>query len=155
VIVVPNTAQLIEAVAAGLERDVAPELRDPPAKLAMGMALQVLRTIAVRSTSEIAWMHEEAVAIEAVAQRMVAEIPDGNGALSSALDEYIANRSSSLHLEDLQASYALASEVLSCATELAYGLGTVEHRGAVHRLFEQRVTHENAITGGYEAVGRT
>jgi hypothetical protein len=155
VIVVPNTAKVIEAIIDGLDTTVAPELIEPPAQLAMGMALQVLRTIAVRSANEIAWMQEESVAIEALARRMLVDIPDENAALSGALDEYVANTASSLHLGDAQARYERASEVLSCATELAYARGAAEHRAAVHRLFEQRLAHENSITGGSEAVGRS
>ena len=151
----PTTPAVLETIADGMASVVVPEVTEPAAQLAMGMALQVLRTAAMRSGNELAWMREEANAIEDVAKRLLAEVEGGGTALAAALDVYTAQRTDSLYLADARADYERASEVLSCAAELAYSAGTSEHRMAVHRLFEQRMAHENAITGGYQAVGRT
>jgi hypothetical protein len=155
VIVRPGTPEVIHAVIAGIETSLAPDLAGAPAQLAAGMAVQVLRTAAVRSGNEVAWMREEANAIEHQARRLIDEIPHGHDALASALQEYVANRTDRLYLADALVDYELVSEVLSCAAELAYVAGSDEHRCAVHRLFEQRLVHENVTTGGYQAVGRT
>jgi hypothetical protein len=155
VIVVPATPQVIEAVAAGLDRDVASELREPPAQLALGMALQVLRAVAVRSANELVWMHEEGAAIETIARRLLDELPNGGSGLRTALEAYVAGSGDERGLDGAVERYQLASEVLSCATELVYTAGNEQQRAMVHRLFEQRLAHENAITGGYQAVGRS
>jgi phosphopantothenoylcysteine synthetase/decarboxylase len=155
VIVFPATPQVIEAVAAGLERDVASEPHEPPAQLAMGMALQVLRAVAVRTANEREWMHQESAAIEELAGRLLDELPDGGAGLRTALDAYLAGAGEERCLDAAVDNYQRASEVLSCATELVYLAGSAQQRAAVHRLFEQRLAHENAITGGYKAVGRS
>lgn len=154
-IVQPNTSNVLDTLATGLDSSVTPNVTEAPAQLALGMALQVLRTAAARSASELAWMREEASAIEDLARRLIEELPHESTGLSAAFDCYIAGRTYSLNLVDAQSDYERASEVLSCAAELAYTAGGSEQKAAVHRLFEQRLAHENAITGGYQAVGRT
>jgi hypothetical protein len=155
VIVQPSTPRIVETIIEGLESSVVPEVHEAPAQLAIGMALQVLRTTAMRSGNEVAWMREECDAVEALATHLIADLPVHSGALRTALDAYTRQKTGSLYLAIAQLDYERAGEVLSCAAELAYAHGGDEHRVAIHRLFEQRLAHENAITGGYQAVGRS
>jgi hypothetical protein len=150
----PTTAQLIDATCVELETKVAPAVTDQAVKVVLDMAVAVLRSASVRCANELAWMREEADSIEEVARRLIAELR-GSAALADALRAYTDDRTDSRYLHDAIADYGRVSEVLSRAAEAAYAAGDAEHRAAVMRLFQHRMAHENAITGGFEAVGRT
>ncbi|MDT3446903.1 MULTISPECIES: hypothetical protein [unclassified Pseudofrankia] len=149
----PTTARLIEVACDELEAKVRPAVTEQVAEIALAMAISVLRSAAVRAADELAWMREEAEAIEAVARLLVGRLPDA-GALADALRSYQAAKGSSVSVVDAYADYARAGEVLSRAAEAAFEHGDAECRREVHRLFEQRRHHENAVTGGFNAVGR-
>jgi hypothetical protein len=151
----PTTPQLIDAACVELETKVAPAIVDGTVRVVLDMAVAVLRTAAVRSAIELAWMREEADAIQELSARFIDELPDGSvSALADALRAYSDAKSSSLYLADVQADYGRASEVLSCAAELAYADGDPQRKAAITRLFDQRMAHENAVTGVFQAVGR-
>ena len=118
------------------------------------MATAVLRGAAVRSANELAWMKEEADAIEQAADGLVGSLPD-SGALAEALEDYRAMRSGSLYLQDALDDYARASEVLSRAVEAAYADGNPERKAEVQALMTQRMANENGVIGVFEAAGRT
>jgi hypothetical protein len=149
----PTTQQLIDAICIELVDKVAPVIEDPAVNVQLEMAITVLRTTAVRSGSEIAWMQEERDAIEAAARSMLDALPDASR-VAAALDDYTSNATSSLYLEDAQADYARASEVLSCLIEAAYESGNDEHIAAVDRLMDQRHANQQAVTGQFMAAGR-
>ena len=65
------------------------------------------------------------------------------------------NKTNSLKLDDAQADYARASEVLSCAVEAAYDVGDADQIAAVGRLMDQRHANQQSVTGQFMAVGRT
>jgi hypothetical protein len=117
------------------------------------MALGVLKGVGVRSANELAWMREEADAIEAVARRLVVELPDATD-LGEALDAYLDVKGDSRYLARAQQEYELAGEVLSRAIEAAYTDGDVERKAAVRALVDQRMANELAIVGQYVGVGR-
>jgi len=150
----PTTPQLIEAVCAELETKVAPAITESTAQVALAMATAVLRGAAVRSANELAWMREEADAIEQVADDLVGSLP-GSEALAEALEDYRAQRSDSLYLEDALDDYARASEVLSRAVEAAFADGNPERKAEVEALMTQRMANENGVIGVFEAAGRT
>ena len=150
----PTTSQLIDAVRAELASKVAPELTDGTTKVVLDMALAVLQGASVRSANEVAWMREEADAIEQLAAQLVGELPQATG-LAEALRAYTEAKTGSLYLADLQADYGRASEVLSCAAEAVYADGDAGRKAAVQALFDERMAHENAVIGAFEAVGRT
>ena len=81
------------------------------------------------------------------------EMPEADG-LSAALaaDDGGAR---SLYIDEAQADYTLISEVLSCATDAAFGSGDTGRIAAVEELLQQRIANENAVTGTFLAVGRT
>lgn len=150
----PTTPQLIEAVCVELETKVMPAITENTAQVALAMATAVLRGAAVRSANELAWMKEEADAIEQVADGLVGSLPD-TGALAEALEDYRANRSDSLYLQEALDDYARASEVLSRAVEAAYADGDPARKAEVQALMDQRMANENGVIGVFEAAGRT
>ena len=149
----PTTQQLIDAICIELESKVAPAVSDPVVQIQLEMALAVLKTTAARSGSELAWMQEERDAIEQTARQMLDSTPDPEP-LREALQAYTDGLTNSLYLEDAQADYARASEVLSRAIEAAYESGDAEHVAAVGRLMDQRHANQQAVTGQFMAAGR-
>ena len=104
----PTTDHAINGVLSVLDEQVLPTITDEPARVAVQMMQQILRGAAVRAAHEIAWMHEEIAAIRDVAARA----GDAAG-LTEALAALDALDGESLHLEDVQARYDAAGEVLS------------------------------------------
>ena len=149
----PSTQQLIDAICVELASKVAPAVTDPVVQVQLEMALAVLKTAAMRSGSELAWMQEERDAIEQTARQMLDSFPDAT-ALRQALQTYTDGLTNSLYLADAQADYARASEVLSCAVEAAYESGDAEQIAAVIGLMDQRHAHQQAVTGVFMAAGR-
>ena len=126
----PTTQQLIDAICIELNDKVAPAVTDPTVQVQLEMAIAVLKTAAVRSAKELAWMQEERDAIEQTARQLLDAIPDAKP-LQEALQAYTDGLTNSLYLDEAQADYARASEVLSCAIEAAYESGDAEHIAAV------------------------
>jgi hypothetical protein len=149
----PTTQQLIDAVCIELGAKVAPALTDPTAKLVLDMAMAVLKGVGVRSANELAWMREEADAIEAVARQFVTELPDAHQ-LEETLQAYLDLKSDSRYLAQAEEEYESAGEVLSRAVEAAYADGDPNRKQAVRALIDQRMTNEFAIIGQYVGVGR-
>jgi hypothetical protein len=150
----PSTQTLIDAVCIELNDKVAPAINDPMIKVQLEMAIAVLKTAAVRSAKELAWMQEEREAIEQTARQVLEAHPD-NKPLQKALEAYTDGLTNSLYLDDAQADYARASEVLSCAIEAAYESHDAEQIAAVGRLMDQRHANQQAVTGQFIAAGRT
>jgi hypothetical protein len=149
----PTTQQLIDAICTELGSKVGPAITDPVIQIQLEMALSVLQTAAVRSGNELAWMHEEREAIERTARQMLDALPDA-APLREALQAYTDGLTNSLYLQEAQADYARASEVLSCAVEAAYESGEAEHIDAVGRLMDQRHANQQSVTGQFMAAGR-
>jgi hypothetical protein len=149
----PTTEQLISSVCAELTSKVAPTIQDPTVKIQLDMAISILQTAAVRAGRELAWMKEERDAIEGAAVAMAAALSD-SADLQAALDAYSSGRTDSLVLEEAQADYALATEVLSCAIEAAYASGDETHINTVLRLMDQRHDNQQTVTGQFMAIGR-
>lgn len=149
----PTTQQLIDAICVELSSKVAPAVADPVVKIQLEMALAVLQTAAVRSGNEVAWMEEERDAIEQTARQLLDVVPDAE-ALQAALRAYTDGVTNSRYLNDAQADYTRASEVLSCAIEAAYESGDAEHIAAIGRLMDQRHANQQAVTGQFLAAGR-
>jgi hypothetical protein len=150
----PTTKQLIDAICIELADKVAPAINDPTVRIQLDMAISVLQTTAMRCANELAWMQEEREAIEATAGQLVAALPNDDG-LVKALSAYVDAKTASLYLDDAQADYARASEVLSCAIEAAYASGDPDHIAAVGRLVDQRHANQQTVTGQFMALGRT
>ena len=150
----PTTQQLISGVCAELSSKVAPAVTDPVVAIQLEMAIAVLQTAAARSGNELAWMSEERAAIEGTAGRLIEARPEAT-ALRDAMQAYTDGLTNSLYLDDAQADYARASEVLSCAVEAAYESDDADHIAAVMALMDQRHANQQAVTGQFVAAGRT
>lgn len=150
----PTTAQLIEATRHDLRTKVAPFVTDPPARVALDMCILVLGTALERSKHELAWMLDEADAIERLSRRFVERFPDAKP-LADGLGDYDQGRTGRRGIAEVNGDYERASELLSRAAEAAYEAGDEESIREVMALFEQRRERQNAASGGYEAVGRS
>lgn len=145
----PTTDHAISGVLSTLEQQVLPTINDEPARVAVQMMQQILRGAAVRAGHEIAWMHEEIAAIRDVAARAGddARVTDAVAVLDD-LD------GGSLHLEDVQARYDAAGEVLSRCVEAAYAAGDAEAVERARAVLQLRSAHEMEIIGQLDLVGR-
>ena len=132
----PTTEQILRGIVDELHATVAPALPDGPAKVAVGMMAQLLLGCAVRAAHEIAWIHEEIAAIEAV----VGVQPEAHG--------------ESLHLDDVVRRYHAASEALAEAIDAAYVAGDRARAEVLRQLLEARNAHEMQIVGALDLVGR-
>ena len=149
----PTTQQLIDAVCTELHTKVAPALTDATAKLVLDMAMGVLKGVGVRSANELAWMREEADAIEGVARRLVVELPDATDLAGSP--PVVPGPQERQPLPGPgRGGIRAAGEVLSRAVEAAYADGDAERKAAVRALVDQRMANELAIVGQYVGVGR-
>jgi hypothetical protein len=131
----PTTEQVLLGVIEHLDEIIAPELQTDGARNSLGMISQILRGCATRSAHEIAWMHEEIAAIAAAT---------GRDAVASA----------SLHLDDVCAAYSVVSGTLSDAIDAAYAAGDTARATSLRELLKTRSTHEMAIVGALDLVGR-
>jgi hypothetical protein len=151
----PSTAQLIRTVRRELLDTVVPGVSDEKLRVSIEMMAQVLLTAANRSEFELAWMREEAAAIERTAE-VVLDAHPGAGAAAAALDAYRRQRRDSYRYDDVQADYDRAGEVLSSLAETVLRAGDSPVRQVVEDLMAQRLDHEVEIMGGeFRAVGRT
>lgn len=132
----PTTAQLIDAARAELAARVAPHVSDPQARVALDMSLAVLGTASARSAYELAWMDEEVREIE-------------------ALTGASAGPATGATIEDAHARYERGSELLAGTAEDAFASADAAAIGRVTELFAKRRDRQDAISGGYRAVGRS
>ncbi len=144
----PTTDQVLLGIVDSLTDDVMPALADEPARVAVQMMQQLLRSAAVRAAHEIAWMADEIATIRALA----ADFDDGD--VREALAALAELDATSLHLADAQARYDRASEVLSRCIDAAYASGSADQRDRVNEVLDARSAHEMAIVGQFDLVGR-
>jgi len=149
----PTTDQIILDCRTELLTTIGGALTDPAAKIAMQMMENVLRNCATRAAHEIAWMRDETAAMVGYAERVAAS-PAADAGVAAALDAYRAGRSESLHLDDVCATYSLASSCLSAAVEAAMQAGDPDLEAAGRALLDQRVATELQIMGEWSMVGR-
>ena len=149
----PTTQQLIDAVCTELPPRWPQSSPTPPPSSSSTWRSRVLKGVGIRSANELAWMREEADAIEAVARRLVADLPDATD-LGDALDSYLDIKSDSRYLARAEEEYERAGEVLSRAVEAAYADGDADRKAAVRALIDQRMANEFAVVGQYVGVGR-
>lgn len=152
-ITTPSTSRLVQSVSSELRAKVLSELSDPALLVELEMMLSMLDMAAVRADREIAWMLEEAAAIDAALSDAAAagELPEP---VLAALEALHASQPADLTYPEVQRHYGLASEALACAADLAHAGGARLH-SLVWSLLEGRVDHELATIGAYVAVGRS
>jgi hypothetical protein len=149
----PSTEQIILDCRAELLSTINGALTDAPARIAVQMMENVLRNCATRAAHEIAWMREETDAMIAFAERVAASTAT-SPELDGALARYRADRSDSLHLDDVSTTYGLAGECLSTGLEAAMAAGDDELQRAGRDILELRLAHEQQIMGEWVMVGR-
>jgi hypothetical protein len=147
----PTTEQILLDCCRVLQ-DLVAAVSDETAQVRIAMLQKVLQNAAVRAAHETAWMIEEITAIEAYGHAVQAATGAGN--LRTALDELKAHPVGSLHLDDVAASYARASDLLSLALEAALEARHADLVGEGESLLNTRLEHENQIVGGWDSVGR-
>ena len=144
----PTTTQILEGLRIELRETVLPEISADPARVAVEMLDNILSNIATRAAHEIAWMRDECEQIDRLADGV------DDPATQSALTHYRGIDRESLHLDDVQAAYDRASEVLSCAVEHALANADVSLLAASRNLLQLRSDREMAILGDWNMVGR-
>ena len=144
----PTTTQILEGLRIELREAVLPEVAAAPARVAIEMLDNVLSNLATRSAHEIAWMRDESVQIEALADGV------SDSAVTAALAEYRALDRESLHLEDVAVAYDRAGEVLSCVLEYALASGDRAALDAARGVLRLRSQREMTILGEWNMAGR-
>jgi hypothetical protein len=153
VIARPTTEQVLLDCCRVLMEDVLPALTDPVTQVRVVMLEKVLRNAAVRTAGEIAWMREEAAAIEGYAtgvqEQFAEDLP-----VRQALAALAAGPRDSLLLDDVVESYCRAGDALSAALEAALATGHADLVHAGERLLQDRLEREEAVVGGWQSAGR-
>ena len=149
----PSIPRLPECIRDELTEKIIPAIEDPTVLVSVEMMTQVLSALAVRAENDIEWMRQEADAIEAAAADLAPTFPDADR-LAETLDDYRANRVSSMRLSEVCGEYDRAGEVLATLTEAAYTADDAAAIAVVEQLFEQRLSTEQAAIGTFIAVGR-
>ena len=149
----PTTEQILLDCCAQLGEKIAPAVSDPEAMIAAQMLEEVLRNCAVRAAHEIGWMREESETLVAFA-RDVASSSLATPAITDALQRQRTDVTDSLHLDDVAAAYALAGACFEAALDAVMAAGDVDLTGRGRALLDERLVHENEITGEWGFVGR-
>ncbi len=131
----PTTDQVLVGIADELRDTVAPLITSESVGVLLAQIDQILRSLAVRSAHETAWIHEEADAIAAVTGTDV-------------------GWPASLHLEDVVAWYDTVSRVLSGALDAAFAAGGTARVAELKHLLDARSATEMRIVGAFDLVGR-
>jgi hypothetical protein len=149
----PTIPQLLDTMREELSERVLPLIDDPTIRVNVEMVTALLSALSVRTENEVAWMLEEAEAIEAAATELLPALNDA-GAVTEALDAHQASPPASMRLSDVAESYQRASELLARLTEAAYTAGDDQAILRVQALIDSRLAIEMEAIGEFVAVGR-
>ena len=150
----PTTEQILRDCCTQLREKVLPALHDDrETAIAVQMMEEVLRNCAVRAAHEIAWMREEIEAMLAFAHE-TAERASEPGEIFSTLKRHHADAVASLHLDDVIAAYGSAGACFEAAVDAVLASGEPAAVARVQEILDQRLAHENEITGEWGFVGR-
>lgn len=153
----PSTKRFLEAVQQTLLTGVSPALSSGDAVASKDAVVNIqaidaiLSSVIRRIGNEQTWMHEEIAQIEALAEAIIAD--HGDGEIRLGLDDLRANRASSERLEEIEADYARASNLLSRCAERAMVAGG-PLRAKLDAVMEARLDTENLIRGSFKTVGK-
>ncbi|MEX0846347.1 MAG: hypothetical protein WD023_01100 [Ilumatobacteraceae bacterium] len=131
----PTTEQVLRGIANDLRDSVLPEVHSEPVKVLLGQIDQILRSCAIRSAHEIAWIHDEADTIAAVTGTDV-------------------GWPVSLHLDDVVSWYDATSRVLSAALDDAFAAADTNRVAELKLILDARSATEMKIVGALDLVGR-
>ncbi|WP_310962496.1 hypothetical protein [Nocardioides terrisoli] len=146
----PTTEKLILECCHNLEQLVAPEVGASAAQQALAVIATTLRTAAVRSAHEVAWMLEETDLMAAYARAGL----DALSGTPEVADIVAPEPAASYHLDDVVSAYEAGSIVLARLLELAADAGEDELRAQGRAILARRIDRENEINGAYVLVGR-
>ena len=149
----PTAADQIMTVCGQFDTELRAGLVDPSQLVTLDMGLAVLRSAAVRCKHELAWMQEEAAVNEALATALLEHYDDS--AVRASLDKYRSSVDDGTDLGARRAAYSASGELLAQVAHAVHVHGLVDLQEQLFDAFALRRRHENAITGGFEAVGRT
>ena len=138
----PSSSQLIESVRHELLTRIKPVVSDAEALGMLAMMDSILASVAVRCGHEVAWMREEIAEIERGAETVIHANADKSGSVAAALTALRDQRSPSDNLDQLDAEYQLAGEVLSRSVEAAMVVGGDLRETVKSRSEERRVGKE-------------
>jgi hypothetical protein len=148
----PTTEQLLLDCAKELMRGVLPAVSDPPAIIRIYMIEQVLRSAAIRSANEIAWMREEIPAIEAYGRAVHDAV--ANEDLTALLARVEQADEMDLTLNAVAERYFRAGEVLASALEVAVLSGLDDLRQQGEQIVVARMARERDVMAGWSPTGR-
>lgn len=149
----PTTEQIILDCRNELLNTIDPAVSAEPVKIAIQMLENVLRNCATRAAHEIAWMRDETEQMVAFAQKVAAS-PCASDGIAQALAAYESQRSDSLHLDDVAATYHLAGNCLSAAIDAVMAAGDDALHLEARAILSLRLERENQIMGEWSFVGR-
>jgi hypothetical protein len=144
----PTTRQILEGLRVALRETILPDISTDSARVTLEMLDNVLSNLASRAAHEIAWMRDECTEIEALADDV------NDSATQAAIAGYRSLDRNSLHLDDVQAAYDRAGEVLSCMIEHALASADGALLEAIRPLLRVRSEREMVILGGWNLAGR-
>lgn len=153
-IIRPTLGQLLRSVHDSLQTTVAPTVADGSARIALDMALAVLRTTAARADDEISAVAGESGDILDLARRIQARI-GSDPALDAAVAHYDSRATQRASSDGLYSAYDAASDVLAGCIEATFRRGDAVGRAELHCLLEQRRDREMSMIGRFDSVGRT
>jgi hypothetical protein len=149
----PTIPQLLDTMREELSERVLPLIDDPTIRVNVEMVTALLSALSVRTENEVAWMLEEAEAIEAAADQFVPTLEDA-AAVTEALEAHRGSPPASMRVSDVAESYQRASELLARLTEAAYATGDDQAIARVQALMDSRLAIEMEAIGEFVAVGR-
>ena len=138
----PTTEQILLDCCRELMTGVLPALSDETAQVRVVMIETVLRSMAVRSAHEIAWMLEEIDDINDYVQR-------GRAPARAAPTE-----APGLHLDEVVEAYCRAGRALADALEAAVAGGDAALVTRGEDLLGRRAGHEVEVMAGWSPTGR-
>ena len=144
----PTTPQVLLDCSAEL-REVLAEVADETLRARLAMVESVLRSAAVRSAHEIAWMHEEIPPMLAFAEQVLRAGPAPDDLVAAVA---AGRPPGGLDLESVVQAYVAASDALSRALEVAVARGDEAHVAAGVALLERRRDREREVGGGWSST---
>ena len=138
----PTTEQILLDCCRELMTGVLPALSDETAQVRVVMIETVLRSMAVRSAHEIAWMLEE-----------IDDINDYVSAVGSGAERRRPRRRGR-HLDEVVEAYCRAGRALADALEAAVAGGDAALVTRGEDLLGRRAGHEVEVMAGWSPTGR-
>lgn len=149
----PTTEQILNDLAREVAENIIPSVSEPTLQVNLEMMEQLLRACAIRSAHEIAWMQEEAIQIETLADKMLEK--KEHPTISQALEKYRFEKSNNLDLHDQVENYHLAGQLFEAIIVVVADLDNSKLTDSVSALIRLRVEHEGELIKNFYFPGRS